>query len=386
MHRHSLLHSISQAFRVSPVVALLGPRQSGKTTLARTFSGADIPDANYFDLEEPQSLQRLSNPMLALEELSGLVVIDEIQRAPDLFQILRVLVDRRKTIAQFLILGSASRDLIRQSSESLAGRITYIEVPPFSLPEVGSQEIGKLHLWGGFPPSFLAGDDALSAQWRESYIRTFLERDIPALGIRIPAQQLRRFWTMLAHYHAQILNQSEIGASFGVAHTTVSNYVDILTGTFMVRRLNPWFENISKRQVKRPRIYFRDSGILHRLIGINSKDALLTHPKLGSSWEGFALEQVIRTLDLSDDEIFFWQVHEQIDLDLLVIRDGKRVGFEFKFQDAPRLTKSMTEAEKHLGLESLTVIYPGKTEIKLTPTIKAIGLGDFVSAQEIRPE
>jgi len=240
------------------VVALLGPRQSGKTTLARKFaaSGALPFDASlaYFDLEDPRQIERLVNARLALEPLRGLVVVDEVQRRPDLFPLLRVLADREGTPARFLILGSASRDLIRQSSESLAGRIHFIDLTPFSLEEAGAESVDALWIRGGFPPSFLAESDQISWDWRANYIRTFLERDVPELGIRVPPLTLRRFWMMLAHYHGQLFNASEIGKNLGVAHTTVARYLDILTGTLMVRALPPWLENIGKRQIKTPKI------------------------------------------------------------------------------------------------------------------------------------
>ena len=299
MERKRLTNLIRRHFASAKVVALLGPRQSGKTTLARQIAASGLlpfnPELNYFDLEDPAHLERLATPKLALQDLAGLVVIDEIQLRPELFPVLRVLADRAPNPAQFLILGSASRDLIRQGSETLAGRISFVEITPFGLSETGPEAVDTLWLRGGFPPSFLATDDEASWQWREAYLRTFLERDIPALGIRIPALTLRRFWTMLAHYHGQQFNASELGKSLATTDTTVSRYLDILTGTFMVRRLNPWFENIKKRQIKTPKIYFRDSGILHRLLGLVSRGQLVTHPKLGASWEGFALEEVIRS-------------------------------------------------------------------------------------------
>lgn len=378
MERKDLYSRIDAAFRYAKVVALLGPRQAGKTTLARTYAGSKIPAANYFDLEDPVSVQRLSNPKLALESLEGLVVIDEIQRTPDIFPVLRVLVDRPNSPARFLVLGSASRDLLRQSSESLAGRISFIEITPFSLLEVGVPSRDLLHLRGGFPVAFLAENDHVSSAWRESYIRTFLERDIPALGISIPTHTLRRFWMMLTHHHAQLVNLSEIGSAFGIAHTTVQNYLDLLNGTFMIRRLSPWYENIGKRQVKRPKLYFRDSGILHQLLGITTRDELLTHPKLGFSWEGFALEEIIRGHNATEEEVYFWQVHQQAELDLLIIHAGRRLGFEFKYADAPTMTSSLQKAYELLKLDRLTVIYPGSVEIKLDHHIKVVGLTQYL--------
>lgn len=376
MRRSVLLRRISEELRVSKVVALLGPRQAGKTSLARQFCDeSDLPfDAglNYFDLEDPAHLERLRNPMFALESLRGLVVIDEIQLRPELFPVLRVLVDRVGSAASFLILGSASRDLIRQGAETLAGRIGFVEVPPFGLHE--TQEMERLWMRGGFPLSFLAGLDADSWRWRGNYTQTFLERDIPALGIQIPSASLRRFWVMLAHYHGQNFNASEIGKSLGVADTTVKRYLDILTGTFMIRRLSPWFENLGKRQVKTPKIYFRDSGILHYLLGIPDMAAMVVHPKLGASWEGFALEQVIRLSGAGDGDAYFWGVHSQGELDLLLTRDGKRHGFEVKFTDHPKVTASQKLALESLRLDRLDIICPGDASYPLADKIHVTGL------------
>ncbi|HYN40963.1 MAG TPA: ATP-binding protein [Thermoanaerobaculia bacterium] len=383
MLREHFARDIVGALRRSPIVALLGPRQSGKTTLARQVarSGSFPFDErlNYFDLEDPAHLERLSTPRLALERLEGLVVIDEIQHRPDLFPMLRVLADREATPARFLVLGSASRDLIRQGSETLAGRIQFVEVTPFHLGETGSERLDELWLRGGFPPSFLAESDDASWQWRDAYIRTFLERDIPALGIRIPPLGLRRFWMMLAHSHGQIFNASEIGKSLGVADTTAARYLDILAGTFMVRRLAPWFENLQKRQVKRPKIYFRDSGILHRLLGIADMGQLVTHPRLGASWEGFALEQVIRLVGAPEEETFFWGVHNQAELDLLLLLKGRRLGFEVKYTDTPRVTSSERSALEHLGLEQLTIVVPGEADYPLADRVRVLGLDRMMS-------
>ena len=376
MERKSLLERIAEEMRISKVVALLGPRQSGKTTLARRYTEiSGLPfdgELNYFDLEDPAHVERLRNPKLALESLSGLVVIDEIQLRPELFPVLRVLVDREGLGARFLILGSASRDLIRQGAETLAGRIGLVEVTPFGLPETA--EADRLWMRGGFPPSFLAGSEVDSWRWRANYIRTFLERDIPALGIQIPAASLRRFWMMLAHYHGQTFNASEIGKNLGVADTTVKRYLDILVGTFMVRRLAPWFENLGKRQVKSPKIYFRDTGILHHLLGIPDMAAMVVHPKLGASWEGFALEQAIRLSGTAEEGVFFWAVHNQGELDLLLIRDGKRHGFEMKYTDRPGITASQKLALECLRLDRLDIICPGKARYPLAENIHVTGL------------
>lgn len=385
MDRKHLLQRVSDQFQVAKVVALLGPRQSGKTTLTRQFaSGGGEPfDAalNYFDLEDPAHLERLATPKLALEKLQGLVVIDEIQHRPNLFPILRVLIDREKNPARFLILGSASRDLIRQGAETLAGRIAFVEVTPFSLAETGSDATDVLWLRGGFPLSFLAASDEASWHWREAYLKTFLERDIPALGLQIPAPTLRRFWMMLAHYHGQQFNASELGKSLGAADTTVSRYLDILTGTFMVRRLMPWFENIKKRQLKTPKVYFRDSGILHRLLGIPGLPEMVMHPKLGASWEGFALEQIIRTSGVSEEEAYYWGVHNQAELDLLLFRRGQRLGFEVKYTDAPKVTSSQRVALETLRLDSLTLVCPGDASYPLDDRVCVQGLAHLIQTR-----
>lgn len=386
MERKQLAQHVSDLLQVFRVVALLGPRQSGKTTLARQFASSGVAPfneaMNYFDLEDPAHVERLTTPKLALEKLNGLVVIDEVQNRPDLFPILRVLADREQNPAKFLILGSASRDLIRQGSETLAGRIGFVEATPFSLVETGPDTTDTLWLRGGFPLSFLSASDEASWLWRESYIKTFLERDIPALGIQIPAAALRRFWMMLAHYHGQQFNASELGKSLGVADTTVSRYLDVLTGTFMARRLTPWFENIKKRQIKTPKIYFRDSGILHRLLGIPSMEQMVTHPKLGASWEGFALEQVIRASGVSEEETYYWGVHNQAELDLLLFRDGKRLGFEVKYTDTPRVTSSQRAALEHLKLDSLTLVCPGHASYPLDDKIHVCGLDHFIQTPQ----
>jgi len=385
MKRPGFLERVEKAFRVNPVVALLGPRQCGKTTLAQMFSkrwrisgkGKD----SYFDLEDPTHLARLENPKLALQDLRGLIVIDEIQRAPELFPVLRVLVDRKKGTSQFLILGSASRELIQQSSESLAGRISFIELTPFDASEVGAHNLKKLWLRGGFPPSFLARNSDESMEWKKSYIATFLERDIPNLGLQIPSASLRRFWLMLTHYHGQTFNASETGRSLGVADTTARRYLDILAGTFMIRELPSWWENVGKRQVKSPKIYFRDSGILHAFLGLQTEQDLMTCPKLGASWEGFALEETIRWLKAVEGEIYFWATHNQAELDLFVLKDGNRRGFEFKYTDSPKVTKSMEIALRDLKLKEIKVVFPGKERFPLHPKIEAIGLATLVGTR-----
>ncbi len=375
MLRNQYLKKIPYCFQVNPVVALLGPRQCGKTTLARQYMEMHPGPKHYFDLENPAHIQLFEEPMLALEDLEGLIIIDEIQRKPQLFPLLRVLVDEHKK-REFLILGSASRDLIQQSSETLAGRISYLECAPFNLEEVG--DANALLIRGGFPPSYLAQNSTVSNQWRQDYIATFLERDIPNLGFNIPSATMRRFWTMLAHYHGQTFNASEIGKSLGIAHTTIRRYLDILTGTFMIRELFPWFENIEKRQVKSSKIYFRDSGIYLSLTNIPNMSALKTYPKLGAVWECFAMEQIINTYHIPNEQCFYWGIHQQAELDLFIMQEGKRIGFEFKYQDAPKKTPSMMYALEYLKLDQLYVVYPGKTQYKLAEKILVINLENLL--------
>lgn len=377
LDRRRYLEAIDRLLKIHPVVALLGPRQCGKTTLARKFLQGR-PAGHFFDLEDETHLARLATPKLALEDLRGLIVIDEVQRRPALFETLRVLADRKPARARFLILGSASRDLIRQGSESLAGRIGFIELPPFSSDEVGEKETGTLWLRGGFPRSFLAPSSDASRQWRKDYVSTFLERDIPSLGFQISPTAMRRFWIMLAHYHGQMFNASEIGRSLGLSDDTMRRYLDLLVGTFMVRRLSPWHENIGKRQVKAPKIYFRDSGIFHALIGVWTDAELKSHPKLGASWEGWALEEAIRRHGATSDEAYFWATHNQAELDLLIVQDGRRIGYEAKYTDAPRLTPSMRIAMEDLRLDELSVLYPGRDSFPLAKNIRAVGFSAFV--------
>ena len=357
-----------------PVVGLIGARQVGKTTLARQ-AGRRRGAAVFFDLEDPRDLARLANPLLALEPLRGLVVLDEIQRKPDLFTVLRVLADRRRTPARFLVLGSASPDLLRQSSESLAGRIAYLELSGLSLDEVGPDR-GASALWlrGGFPRSFLAPSNAASLEWRRSFVQTFLERDLPQLGLNLPATTMRRFWMMLAHAHGQIWNASEFGRSFGVADTTVRRYLDALTAALVVRQLAPWHENLSKRQVKSPKVYVADCGLLHALLDLEHARALEGHPKLGASWEGFAISELVTHLRVRWDQCYFWATHAGAELDLLVTVGRRRAGFEIKRTDAPRLTPSMRHALADLRLDHLTVIHAGKDTFPLAPRVNAVPL------------
>jgi len=355
IERPFYLDRLSQALRRSPVTALLGPRQCGKTTLARRF--AQGQDAVFFDLESQPDRQRLQNPELVLGSLAGLVILDEIQEMPELFRVLRVLVDRPESRARYLVLGSASPGIVKNVSETLAGRVELVELAGFDLSETGADAWESLWLRGGFPRAYLAASDADSAAWRESFIRTFLERDIPQLGITIPAAALRRFWTMLAHYHGQTWNAADLARSMGLSDKTVRHYLDILTGAFMVRQLQPWYENIGKRQVKAPKIYFRDAGLLHSLLSLPDQHSLLGHPKVGASWEGFALEQVLQAV--RPPEAYFWATHSGAEVDLFFLRQGRRFGVEVKFNEAPQVTASMRAALTDLKLEHLWVVYPG---------------------------
>jgi len=359
-----------------PVTAILGPRQCGKTTMAR-----GLRFDYYFDLENPRDEALLENPQLALEDLSGLVVIDEIQRQPELFPLLRYLVDNIPD-QNYLILGSASRDLIRQGSESLAGRIGFYHLAGFRFHDIGSDNINRLWIRGTMPDSYLAGDDAGSYLWLENFIATFLERDIPQLGINIPARTLRRFWAMMAHYHGQVLNYSELGRSFGISDVTVRKYVDILDGTFMVRCLQPWQENLKKRQVKSPKVYLRDSGLFHWLMNVENFDQLTLHPKLGASWEGFAMECTCRSIGKSNENFYFWKIHSGSELDLLWMHAGRRWGVEFKYADAPRKTRSMSIVIDDLALEHLWVVYPGKQRYRLSKSITVLPLSEVPAKWE----
>jgi len=370
IERRSYITEIQAALQRSRIVALIGPRQSGKTTLAQMFVSSD--SVNYFDLEDPVSLTRLEEPMTALRDLTGLVVIDEIQRRPDLFPILRVLADRHPLQARFLILGSASPDLVRKASESLAGRLETISISGFSLSEVGGEKLNQHWLRGGFPLSYLAANDVDSQIWRKNFIQTFLERDLPQWGIQISAATLMRFWTMMAHYHGQTWNAAEASRSFGVSDMTVRRYLDILESVFMIRVLQPWYANIHKRQVKSPKIYFRDSGLLHSLLGIYSELDLYTHPKIGASWEGYSIEEIIKAM--RPDETYFWGTHNGAELDLLLLKDGKRIGVECKRKDAPHLTLSMKIAMEDLQLDKLMVFYPGEKTYPLAERIDVIPL------------
>ncbi|MGH8679205.1 MAG: ATP-binding protein [Burkholderiales bacterium] len=371
--RAALLSHIRRALRRSGVVALIGPRQSGKTTLARQVVSPELP--RYFDLEDPTSLARLAEPMTALASLRGVVVIDEVQRRADLFPVLRVLADRKPLPARFLILGSASPELLRQSSESLAGRVEMITLPGFSLAEVGARTLSRHWLRGGFPRAFLARTHNDSLRWRRDFIRTFLERDLPQLGVAIPAQSLQRFWTMVAHYHGNVWNAAEPARSLGVSEPTVRRYLDLLTGVFMVRQLPPWYENLGKRQVKAPKVYVRDSGLLHALLGIRTDAELLHHPKCGASWEGYAVEETLNLVQ--PEEAYFWATHQGAELDLLLVKDGRRLGVEIKRTDAPTLTLSMRIALGDLRLEQLIVLYPGTRRYALSAHVTVVPLSEL---------
>jgi len=357
-----------------PVVGIIGARQVGKTTLARQLADRETHAVTFFDLEDPGDLARLADPMLALKDLENLVVIDEIQRAPELFSVLRVLADRPHNPARFLILGSASPQMLRQSSESLAGRIAYFELEGFSLEEVGVENLERMWIRGGFPRSFLAGSDRESLEWRLEFVRTFLERDLPQLGITVSATTLRRFWTMLAHSHGQVWNASTYARSFGLADTTVRRYLDILTSTFVARQLQPWYANTRKRQVKSPKIYLTDSGMLHALLNLRNREEVEAHPQVGASWEGFAVKTVQQRLGARPDESFFWATHAGAEIDLVVVRGGRRLGFECKRSVAPKTTRSMHSALVDVGLDSIDVIHAGDATFPLAESIRALPL------------
>ena len=365
---------IKKRIRAFPITAILGARQCGKTTIAREF----FPTENFFDLENPRDLARLENPQLVLEGLKGLIVIDEIQRLPNIFPFLRYLVDQ-KDKKKFLILGSASRELLKQTSESLAGRIAYYELQGLSLIDVGSDSFSQLWIRGGFPKSFMPRKIQDSIMWRSNYITTFLEQDIPQLGIQIPAQTLRRFWSMLAHYHGQILNYSEIGRAFGISDKTVRHYLDILQGTFMIRLLQPWYVNLGKRLVKSPKLYFRDTGVLHSLLSVQTRAEIEAHPRVGASWEGFVLEAICRNLSNAGIQPYFWATHSGAEVDLFWQAKGKNYAVEVKYSDAPKLTPSMESALKDLILDKMWVIYPGSQTYKIHEKITVLPIGQLTS-------
>ena len=370
------LEKLLQSFRA---VELVGPRQVGKTTIARQWVHPD--SVNYFDLEDPVSRQRLSNPMSALSELEGLVVIDEIQHLPQLPEVLRVLMDRPNRIhqpGQFLLLGSAAPRIMHKS-ESLLGRAVTLEIGGFDISETGVNPENMQQLWlkGGFPASFLAKDDAISLQWRQAAMQRHVSGDLALLGINVPAPLMMRFWQMLAHYHGQIWNAAEPARALGVSESTIRRYLDHLTQTFMIRQLQPWHENLSKRQVKAPKVYFRDSGLLHGMLGIRHMPQLLAHPLSGASWEGFAMEQVLRIAQ--PDQAYFWATHQGSELDLLMFKDQQRIGVEFKRSDAPGMTTSMRVALSDLQLDRLYVVYPGTKRYRLSPQVEVVPLAALVA-------
>jgi hypothetical protein len=374
--RKTDLQMVRTALKRSRVAALLGPRQCGKTTLARQLVPAD--SLNYFDLEEAQSLARLAEPDTTLRPLKGLVVIDEIQRRPNLFPLLRVLADRQPLPARFLILGSASPELLRQSSETLAGRIETVPLEGFRLTDLGADALDRHWLRGGFPLAYTARNDADSLVWRRQFLQTFLERDLPQLGVTIPAVALRRFWSMVAHYHGQIWNGAELARALAVSESTVRRYLDLMTGVFLVRQLPPWFENLGKRQVKSPKVYVRDSGLLHALLGLASRRDLEHHPKVGASWEGYAVEEILKALN--PDDAYYWATHNGAEIDLVLFKNGRRIGVECKRMDAPTLTPSMRIALADLKLDELRVVYPGEKRYPLADRVEVVPLAEFVQA------
>ena len=378
--RKTHLRNLARLLRENTVVALLGARQVGKTTLARELMRQRRGPATWFDLEQPRDLRQLDEPTLALEPLRGLVVLDEIQSRPELFPVLRVLADRAPRPARFLVLGSASPELLRQGSETLAGRIAFYELSGFDLAEVEPPNWRRLWLRGGFPRAYLPRAHRQSGEWRANFVRTFVERDLPRLGTLTSPRTLADFWTMMSHYHGQVWNSSELGRAFGVAHTTVRGYLNLLTDTFVVRQLPPWTENIGKRVVKSPKVYIADSGLLHTLLGIEKPADLTSHPKVGASFEGFALEQVIRRLELRPREAFFWATHSGAKLDLLVIRGRQRLGFEFKRTDAPRLTRSMIVSLDTLGLDRIDVVHAGAHGFRMHDKVRAVPVRELLEA------
>ena len=374
--RQHHLRRVKRLLREFPVVALLGARQVGKSTLARQLVASRRAPTTWFDLENPADLARLADPGLELRPLRGLVVLDEIHRLPDVFPLLRVLADRPRTPARFLVLGSASPDLLRQTSETLAGRVAFHELEGFGLREVG--DIERLWLRGGFPLSYLARSAPASRRWLDNFIRTFLERDVLAFDNLVPSATLRRFWTMLAHWHGQLWNGTEFGRAFGVAHTTIRRYLDLMTSVFVVRQLQPWYENIGKRQVRSPKIYIGDSGVLHALLGLTTREQIVSHPKVGASWEGFVVQQIIHLLAAHPEQCFHWSTHSGAQLNLLVVAGNRRYGFEIERTEAPRRTPSMRSAVETLGLERLDVVHAGPDRYALAPDIRALPAAQLV--------
>ena len=372
VQRERELVTLRGLLRRHPVVGIIGTRQVGKTTLARMVMRGNSQPNHLFDLENPEDLARLTEPMLTLKPLRGLVIIDEIQRYPNLFNVLRVLADRPRRPGRFLVLGSAAPELLKQTSETLAGRIAYHQLGGFALDEIGSRNLDRLWRRGGLPPSYLARSEQASFEWRRGFVRTFVERDLPQLGVNVSSATMRRFWTMLAHYHGQVWNASEFARSFGVADTTVRGYLDRLTSALVVRQLAPWHENIAKRQVRSPKIYVSDSGLLHTLLNLRTTADLEAHPKVGASWEGFVIDQLIRRLGVEASECFFWATHAGAELDLLVVRGKKRLGFEIKRTAAPAMTRSAHVAIEDLKLQRLDVIHAGEHSFPLAKRARAV--------------
>ena len=370
IQRNSLREEVSDSITHFRITALLGPRQCGKTTLSRSF---EVPRENRFDLEDPLDLARLANPRDVLGALEGLIVIDEFQRQPNLFPVLRVLADRKGIPARFLILGSASPQLMKGASESLAGRVNFIHMGGLNCGEVGTDERNRLWLRGGFPDSYLAPSDVVSAKWRRSFVQTFLRRDIPSFGIDVSPERLRRFWIMAAHFHGQTWNSSAIAKSLDISHTTARSYLDILTDSYVMRQLPPFASNVKKRVVKAPKVYLRDSGLLHSLLQIETMADLQSNPRYGASWEGFALDQLCSVLKLEPDEVFFWATHGGAEIDLVVERGGERYGFEFKVTEKPAVTHSMTIAQEDLRLKKVFLVYPGELSFPLREGMDALG-------------
>ncbi len=381
--RKSDLAAVRRLFRTFPVVGILGPRQVGKTTLALALARSQRGRKTHFDLERPADLARLADPSLALESLRGLVILDEVQLRPDLFPVLRPLADRPRRPARFLILGSANPALLRQTSETLAGRISYCELPGFGLADVGTKSWKRLWLRGGYPRSFLARDDAESTLWRQSLVASYTQRDLAMFGSRIEPSAMDRFWRMIAHGHGQVLNSSEIARSLGVSDATVRRYLDLLQGTFMARVLPPWSENLGKRLVKSPKVYVADTGLLHTLLGLRTQEDLESHQKAGASFEGFALEQVVRRLGAAWDECYFWRTHQGAELDLLVVRGRTRLGFEFKHTDAPTVTPSMRAALTDLKLQRLVVVHRGRESFPMAERVQAVPIARIT--RELKP-
>jgi hypothetical protein len=378
LQRDRELATLRGLLRRHPMVGIIGARQVGKTTLARALMRGESRPTHLFDLENPEDLARLAEPMLALKTLKGLVVIDEVQRRPDLFPVLRVLADRPRRPCRFLILGSAAPELLRQSSETLAGRVVYHQLAGFALDEVGNRHLDTLWRRGGLPLSYTARSERHSVEWRRGFVQTFVERDLPQLGVNISAATMRRFWTMLAHYHGQVWNASEFGRSFGVADTTVRGYLDRLTSALVIRQLAPWHENIAKRQVRSPKVYVADSGLLHTLLNLRTMADLESHPKAGASWEGFVVDQLVRRLGADSSECFFWATHAGAELDLLIVRGKTRLGFEIKRTSAPTMTRSAHVAIEDLKLDRLDVIHAGEHSFPLTKRARAVAIGHLL--------